>query len=343
MGANILRLFAVLVCIGAGFTQAAAAQAPEGDALRVTLCGTSGPLPIRDRAKACVAVEAGGALYLVDVGPEATENLMSWRTPLANLRAVFLTHFHSDHIGELGEVNMQSWVAGRKEALPVVGPPGVQRVVEGFNTAYEQDHVYRRDHHEKNGFSFPLSAAKLKAQQVPLPWENAGEARIARAWVNGDVVVTAIEVDHEPVQPAYGYRFDYKGRSVVISGDTARSENLALASKGADVLIHEAQNHAMTAQLVAGLNSLGQPRQASMMADTPDYHATPVEAAQTAVAAGVRALVMTHNTFAGTPLYNDQRFAEGVAETGVADWRLARDGMVVVLPVGGSEIRFEQR
>ena len=83
------------------------------DGLRVVFCGTSGPLPIVGRAKPCVAVQAGDNLYLVDVGPEATENLMLWRMPVATAKAVFLTHMHSDHIGDVGEFNLQSWVAGR--------------------------------------------------------------------------------------------------------------------------------------------------------------------------------------------------------------------------------------
>ncbi|HQN52130.1 MAG TPA: MBL fold metallo-hydrolase, partial [Phenylobacterium sp.] len=88
---------AALALLTAG---AAAAQAP--DSLKVTICGSGGPLPIKDRAKPCVAVQAGGALYLVDVGPESTENLQLWRMPLATVRAVFVTHLHSDHIGDLG-------------------------------------------------------------------------------------------------------------------------------------------------------------------------------------------------------------------------------------------------
>lgn len=338
-----LQIVGLISAVCAMMPGAACAQVPSQDALSVTLCGTSGPMPIRDRAKPCVAVEAGGALYLVDVGPEATENLMIWRLPLANLRGVFLTHFHSDHIGELGEVNMQSWVAGRGEPLSVIGPPGVERVANGFNTAYEFDRIYRRDHHEKDGIAFPLAAAQLQPVEIPMPEPRSGEILTARAWTDGELTVTAIEVEHAPVAPAYGYRFDYKGRSVVISGDTARSSNLTIAGAGADVLIHEAQSKPITDQVAAGLRRMGQARQASILADTPDYHATPVEAAQTAVAAGVRALVISHNTFAGTPVYSDERFAEGVAETGIADWRLARDGMVIVLPADSTEIRFQQR
>jgi ribonuclease Z len=84
------------------------------DALRVAVCGSSAPLPSADRAKACVAVFAGGKFYVVDVGPESVENLTLWGVPLASIGGVLLTHFHSDHIGDLGELNLQTWAAGRR-------------------------------------------------------------------------------------------------------------------------------------------------------------------------------------------------------------------------------------
>ena len=93
------------------------AQAQTPDALKVIFCGTSGPLPVVGRAKPCTAIQAGGSLYLVDIGPEATENFQLWRLPLATAKAVFITHLHSDHIGDLGEFNMQTWVAGRPGPL----------------------------------------------------------------------------------------------------------------------------------------------------------------------------------------------------------------------------------
>ena len=211
------------------------------------MCGTSGPLAVRDRAKPCTAIQAGGALYLVDIGPEATENLMLWRLPLATARAVFITHLHSDHIGGLGEFNMQSWVAGRSAPLAVVGPTGVDKLAAGFNLAYETDHAFRRAHHEHGDVKLPTDAGLLSSTIVVMPGASqpAGP-RVAPAWSQAGLTVTAIEVEHSPVSPAFAYRFDYKGRSVVISGDTRKWPPLAEAARGADVLIHEAQNSDMT-------------------------------------------------------------------------------------------------
>jgi ribonuclease Z len=315
-----------------------AAAQTAGDGLRIVLAGTSGPLPVRDRAKPCIVVQAAGALYLVDVGPESTENLMTWRLPVSAARAVFLSHLHSDHIGDLGEFNMQSWVQGRERPLALVGPSGVDKVARGFNQAYENDHIFRRAHHERDGFRFPIAAGRIEPRVIRIP---AGAAT-ATAWRDGDLTVTAIRVSHDPVSPAFGYRFDYRGRSVSISGDTMKWPAFAEASKGVDVMLHEAQNEAMTRQLSQALKGMGNARTSSMMADTLTYHTTPVEAADIARAAGAKRLVLYHLTQAGLPIFTPEAFTRGMDAGGPLDWRLARDGMTIDLPAGSDEIRFGQ-
>jgi ribonuclease Z len=260
---------------------------------------------------------------------------MLWRVPLNEARAVFLTHLHSDHIGGLGEFNLQSWVNDRPAALALVGPTGTDKIARGLNLAYEHDHAFRKAHHDHGTFKFDIAAGLFKAQIVP-------KGDTAVVWRDGDLTVTAIRVPHEPVTPAYAYRFDYKGRSVVISGDTRKHLPLATASKGADVLIHEAQNSDMTKQLAAMLAAAGNARMSSLMTDTLTYHTTPVEAAEVARAAGVKRLVLYHLTQAGLPFYTPEAFTKGMDAGGALDWRLARDGMTIDLPAGSEEIRFGQ-
>lgn len=320
-----------------------AQPAPPADALKVTLCGTSGPLPVRDRAKSCTAIQAGGSLYLVDIGPEAAENIMTWRMPVATAKAVFITHLHSDHIGDLGEFNMQSWVQGRPAPLAVVGPPGIEKLAAGFNEAYEIDHGFRNAHHEHDAIKLPIAAGLLVAKVLKMPASTETAAPVTmQAWSENGLTVTAIVVAHNPATPAYAYRFDYKGRSVVISGDTRKWPPLAVASKDADVMIHEAQNADMTKQMVAGLKMQNNPRMSSIMNDTLSYHTTPVEAAEIAKAAGVKALVLDHLTQAGLPFYSPEAFTKGVDAVGIKDWRLAKDGMTIELPVGSAAINFGQ-
>ena len=314
----------------------AQAPTPIFDGLKVIFCGTSGPLPVTGRAKPCTAIQAGGALYLVDIGPEATENFMTWRLPVATAKAVFITHLHSDHIGDLGEFNLQSWVAGRGQPLAVVGPAGVDKLAKGLNLAYENDHGFRKAHHERGPFKFDLAAGLLQPKIVTIPKPDGA----AVAWKDGDLTVTAIRVHHDPIDPAFAYRFDYKGRSVVVSGDTIKWAPLAAAAKNADVLIHEAQNNAMTMQMSKGLAALGNARMSSLMADTVTYHTEPVEAADLARAAGAKALVLSHLTQAGLPFFTPEAFTKGMDDGGRLDWRLAKDGMTIELPAGGSEVRF---
>ncbi len=331
----ITRVAKVALAVSVLVPFAAHTQTPA-DSLKVTICGSGGPLPIAGRAKPCTAIQAGGALYLVDIGSEAAENLQMWRMPLASAKAVFITHLHSDHIGDLGEFNMNSWVAGRPAPLMVVGPAGVDKLAAGFNTAYEADHGFRRAHHEHDGIKLPIAAGLLAAKVVNIPKPIGATL----AYKDGDVTVTAIRVDHDPAAPAFGYRFDYRGRSVVISGDTRKWDPLAVAAKGADVLIHEAQLNAMTRQMSGGLKMIGNDRMSSIMGDTVTYHTEPVEAAELARAAGVKALVLSHLTQAGLPMFSAPIFTKGMDDGSKLDWRLAVDGMTIELPVGSAEIRF---
>jgi ribonuclease Z len=154
----------------------------------------------------------------------------------------------------------------------------------------------------------------------------------ARALATPDLVVTAIRVHHDPVKPAYGYRFDFAGRSVTISGDTAYYKPLAVAARGSDVLVHEAQSNALIAILGAALTAAGNMRPAKIMHDIPGYHTTPVEAAKIANEAHARLLVFTH---INPPLPNfiaERAFLDGVSAVRPDGWALGYDGMLIRLP-----------
>jgi len=292
--------------------------------LSVLLCGTNAPLPDVHRAGACTLIAAGDDLYVVDAGMGSARNLVMWRVPLAHVKGVFLTHFHSDHIGDLGELRLQTWVAGRRAPLKVYGPPGVEDVVAGFNRAYSHDADYRTAHHSEA--FLPREDVDLVPVIVPM---SGATAPVFSA--NG-LTVTAIKVDHGPVKPAYGYRFDYAGRSVAISGDTSYYEPFARAAHGSDVMVHEAQSNKMVAILEHALRAGGYPRPAKIMHDIPTYHTTPVEAARIANLAQAKLLVFSH---INPPLPNwiaERAFLEGVSATRPDGWVLGRDGMLIRLP-----------
>jgi ribonuclease Z len=149
--------------------------------------------------------------------------------------------------------------------------------------------------------------------------------------ING-LKVTAIRVNHGPVKPAYGYRFDYAGRSITISGDTSYYPPLAEAARGSDVLVHEAQSNVMVGILGEALAEAGRPRPAKIMHDIPGYHTTPVEAARIANEAHAKLLVFTHINPPLPDAIAERAFLAGVSDVRPDGWLLGRDGTLIRLP-----------
>lgn len=311
--------------------QASADALFEDDALRVLVCGSSSPLPHPERAKPCAAVFAAGRFWVVDTGPGSWNRLALWRVPGERIGGVLLTHFHSDHIGELGEFDLQTWVAGRDGPLQVFGPPGVERVVAGFETAYALDTDYRIAHHGAE--LLPEVAGRMQARPVVV---RGSEPTLVLE--QDGLRITAFAVDHRPVVPALGYRFDYRGRSVVVSGDTVKHPGLIEAATGADVLLHEAQAQHLVAEIREAAAAAGLGRIEKIMSDIPDYHTSPVEAAEVANEAGVKLVVFTHLTPPPANRIVERIFLRGVDAARDGDWLLANDGLLVELPVDSDTI-----
>jgi ribonuclease Z len=309
------------------------------DALRVAICGSSAPLPSAARAKACVAVFAGGKFYVVDSGPESTENLVLWGIPLSSIGGALLTHFHSDHIGDLGELNLQTWAGGRPAPLPVYGGPGIEGVVEGFNAVYRLDQGYRTTHHTER--VMPSKTWPMVPHTVQLDGgATPAKSRSGLVFENGALRVTAIEVDHAPIEPAYEYRFDYKGRSVVVTGDLKFHAPLASGSKNVDLLVSEAIAPSMTRALGQGARQAGRDRTAAIMHDIEDYHITPEQAATIANEAGVKLLVFYHLLPSPDGFLPRRLFSNGLSEARKGDWTIADDGSLYTLPIGSDQIRI---
>ncbi len=302
------------------------------DGLHLALCGAGGPLPAPRASGPCVAVVAGKRLLVVDAGTDGVRNLGRMGYQPGTIRGVFLTHFHSDHIDGLGELGTIRWAGGDNTApLPVYGPAGVETVVEGFNTAYSQDFVYRNAHHGDT--VAPLSGAGLKA----MPFDKPAMGELHTVLEDGDLKVEALAVDHTPVDPAVGYRFSYKGRSLLITGDTVKLANIEQFARGVDLLVHEALAPNLVNMMNAAADKLGNPIMAKITHDILDYHASPVEAAETARDAGVGHLLYYHIV---PPLVipgQKTLFLNG-AEKIFPDYTIGEDGVSFSLPAGSDQI-----
>ena len=309
-------------------------SAKLGDGLHAYVCGSGSPMPDADRAGPCIAVLAGNQAFIFDSGSGSVRKLMRMGFPIQKLQAEFLTHLHSDHIDGLGEALLQAWVGGhRSTPLPVYGPPGTDKVVAGFNEAYAIDSGYRVAHHgpkvvQPSGFG---GAAQIIA---------LAEGMNSQVVYDKDGVrITVILVDHGPIKPAYGYRIDYKGRSIAISGDTVYSANFAAVAKGADLMFHEAMNKDMVEALGAKMAKRGQANNAQIMHDIQNYHSSTEDAARAAKEAGVNTLVLYHLVPPLPSKLIEPMFLRNAPWLFSGTLLVGKDGMIVSLPVGSKAVK----
>ena len=295
------------------------------DGLKITLCGTSSPLVAPGRAQACVAVETPDHLYIVDAGSGSAATATLARVPTVKLRGILLTHFHSDHISDIGDFNLNSWVAGRPAPLQIIGPEGVERVVEGFNIAYELDLGYRVAHHGEELLDPILGVLQPRQITEGIIVEEDG------------LRITAFEVSHPPIEPALGYRFDYGGRSLVISGDSLVTDTIIEISDGVDLVLHDA----MSLQLVQTMETLasrtGNTRQATLLHDIQDYHATNEDLQRLVAEADIGQLALYHLVPAPRNAMAVSTFTGGIPEGAL----ITEDGMVISLPAGSEDINID--
>ncbi len=307
------------------------------DGLHLALCGAGSPMPDPKRSGPCIAVIAGDTTVIVDSGSGSSRNLSAMSIAQGDIDAVLLTHFHSDHIDGLGELAMNRWVqAANSTPLPVFGPPGVNAVVSGFNQVYAADAGYRQAHH--SDAVAPLSGAGMTSREFQTPEIGERTPVLNR----GELAVSAFRVDHDPVSPAVGYRFEYKGRSLVISGDTAKSENLQHMSQDVDLLVHEA----LSKELVEVLTQSAQKKNMRILekitVDIIDYHTSPIDAAQIAAAAGVDHLLYYHIVPGLVLPGMEAAFTRGVEDVFDGDVTVGIDGTLISLPANSKDIVVDE-
>ena len=241
--------------------QRGAAPLKESVNLRVYICGSGSPLG-RGQAQACIAVLTPKHFFIIDSGAGSTDNITALNLPTERLSGVLISHLHSDHIAELYELNLNSWVRGRQQPMLVMGPKGIEDVVNGVNASYKHDRKYRSSHHGDSMLPPELGVISHRAIEPGTVFDD------------GNLKITAYPAAHPPIDPSIGYRIDYKGRSVVISGDSnVTSETLKIATD-IDLLLHDALHLPTVRRLSKSLSAAGRSRPAKITSDILDYHAS---------------------------------------------------------------------
>jgi ribonuclease Z len=254
-------------------------------ALELRILGTASPVHQPHRFGPSQIISGGGVNILVDPGWGSTLRMFQSGIPPQRIDAVFVTHLHSDHTTDFADFLVMGWVGGRDKPVPVYGPEGTQRMVAGYLQALEADTKYRLEHH---GDRLPPIGPAADVVEI-----TAGEQPVVVAQT-GDITVKAFHVDHRPVMPAFGFRFERAGASIVISGDTNACPGLLNGSQGADILVCDSMNKRMMEQVENRLRSIGADNQAALLNDAHSYHASVEDAAGIARNAGVKHLVLSH-------------------------------------------------
>jgi ribonuclease BN (tRNA processing enzyme) len=265
---------------------------PSRSGTRLILLGTAGgPRPRPTRGAPAQVIVANGSAYVVDCGNGVARQLVIAGVPLRSIRDVFITHHHSDHNADYGTLLLLAWSAGLAKPVDTWGPPPLAHITETF---------------------FEMSATDIDARMRdegrvdPRPLVRAHELRVGGPVVEDDnLKVTAAVVDHPPMTLAFAYRFDAPDRSIVISGDTRRSDALVALARGADILVHEAMLPAAVDRLIVDV-----PNASDLKRSILSHHTTAEDAGRVAQAAGVGTLVLSHLVPAEDPSVSDEMWID---------------------------------
>ena len=307
----------------------------KDDALYVITVGTGSPLPEINRVGSQTVVVAGNQTLVFDAGPGSTLKLELTGVDVSSINGLFLTHYHSDHIGDMGELMLKRWASNvATKPLPIYGPIGLNQVVNGFEMAYELDKGYRIEHHGVE--MVPEEAFGGDVIEFDLGNDLAASKVV---YASGDVEVIAFNVNHLPVFPAVGYRVNYKDRSVVITGDTKYTDSLIYHAKGADLLISEALNMEFS-KIVSEASQNLDSNLSDVAIDIQDYHLSPKDAAIVAREAGINQLILTHIL----PPVPSRILLAGFTKEARAVYDgeiyISNDGTLIKMPISSNDIKI---
>jgi ribonuclease Z len=292
----------------------------QRDGIEILFAGTGAPRYSEKRGQACLGVITDGKFMLFDTGQGCLDRLNKMDAPVTKISHIFLTHLHSDHMSGLGEVINNTWVQGRISPLEIYGPPGTIEVLDGFSQVYKEDVADRIARRGSDDMNPDLAHGVSHIVTV-----EDNEAVIA--FEDNGLVIKAFRVDHPEWKYSYGYRIEYAGRLIVISGDTRFSQQMIRHGKDADILIHEAFCKPMLDAFKKAMVDLEHDVDPAAIDYIMETHTSTLDAARVAREAGAEQLVLTHII---PPLENwiaEKIFLNGITKIYKGNVILAEDGM----------------
>jgi len=274
---------------------AAAPPAPSGaPRTRVVLLGTAGGPALRPgRSSPALLVQVDGVPYVFDCGYGVGRQLIDAKVSPAGLRAIFITHHHSDHNADLGNLLVLGWATGGKTRVDAYGPPRMAKLIDLALQYHEYDIAIR----------IP-DEGRVDPRPLFVPHEIAGPGEVYR---DERVLVEAALVPHPPVVPAYAYKITTPDRVIVFSGDTTYSENLIAFARGADLLVHEVLLTSALDRLLKLVPNASRLREHLVAA-----HTDAADVGRVAAAARVKRLALTHFVPSYDPTLSDDDWAAPV-------------------------------
>jgi ribonuclease BN (tRNA processing enzyme) len=311
---NLLRAGAgVITSTGLGAWNASAQQgAPDLGPNRLVLLGTKGGPAIRSGytpSPSANLIVYNGVPYVIDTGYGVSFKLVEAKFPLPSLRHIFITHHHSDHNAEFGLLLNNAWAIGLRTPVDAYGPVGMQRLANGFWDAYKFDIETRM-----------ADDGRPDLRKLV----NIHEYGEGPVMATGDVKVTALRNVHPPISESFALKFEFPGKTIVFSGDTAYFPPLAAFARGADILVHEVMYAPALENLLRRV-----PNAPTLMAHLKASHTLTDEVGRLATEAGVKKLVLSHLVPADDPRVTEQTWIDAVRPTWKGELVVGRDLMEI--------------
>lgn len=261
---------------------------------RLILLGTAGgPTPKPNRSAPAQVVVVNNVSYVIDCGNGVARQIVLAKLKLGSIRSVFLTHHHSDHNADYGNLLLLGWATDLARRVDSYGPPPLAEMTRQFLALNDYDIRTRIADEGRPALKDLIAPHEITADGLVMQDEN--------------LKVTAALVEHPPVAPAFAYRFDCPDRSIVFSGDTRPSQNLIRLAQGADVLVHEVMHLPSLDQLIATESNAKTLREHLLAS-----HTTTEQVGRIATEAGVKTLVLSHFVPGGYPFLKDEVWFDAV-------------------------------